>query len=596
MQKGPAQDNQIKTESTPWVVWALTFILIYYVFILVSQQSAVLIPYTQFKSEIASGNITKIWIKGHHAWGLFEHPPNNTDTADGNTEKIPFESYLPVYDDPDFVQLIKDKNVQMMVEPEEQSSWLESLLGISPWFLLILFLIYTSRMLRKKMRNRDNFFGLMPSSPPLYEKSIENLYFNDGVYPESTKQDLQEIIDCLKVPSKFSKLGATSPRGVLLIGLPGTGKTFLARATAGEAKVPFFSIRGSEVTTMFASIGASQIRDMFREARKSAPALIFIDDIDSVCFARGTEQILNQILIEMDSFTPDEAIIVLAATHRPDILDPALFTSERFSKKIILELPLCYAREQILSIHTKAVPLEKVDLKKIAKDTVGLSGASLKNLVNEAALRAVRLNKEKVDVSDFEYAMNEAHDSILTDEEKSRIAYHEAGHAIIAFIKNKDEPLQKISILARGCALRMTEQTLIEHKHYYAENDLTDRLCIFLGGRCSEKLIFGNLSNAADDLEQATILARRMIAQWGMSQKLGAISYPLDAKDTINLRLSETTASLIDNEVSTLIANCEKVTLAILEQNKSKLEKLAQALIEKESLNDVQIKEILKNG
>jgi cell division protease FtsH len=414
------------------------------------------------------------------------------------------------------------------------------------------------------------------------------------------------------------KIGAKLPRGVLLMGPPGTGKTLLAKAVAGEADAPFFSISGSEFVEMFVGVGASRVRDMFETAKKEAPAVIFIDEIDSVGRSRGTglgggnderEQTLNQILAEMDGFSPWQAVIVIAATNRPDVLDPALLRPGRFDRKIAMELPRKEARRKILQVHTRRVPLARdVDLEHLARQTVGFSGADLENLVNEAALLAGRDRKEEVDMSLLQSARDRIvlgykRDTMLDETEKRRVAFHEAGHALLACLLPHTDPLERVSIIPRGRSLGATEQLPEEERYNFSESYLKDRIEVMLGGRVAEKLIFGETSSGAEnDLQQATSLARRMISRWGMSDKLGPVAYNRERDHPFLGReiaqppdVSEDTARLIDEEVRTLVSGLEDQAEQILRAHRTTLEAIAQQLVEHEMIEADDMRRLLES-
>jgi cell division protease FtsH len=441
------------------------------------------------------------------------------------------------------------------------------------------------------------------------------LSYDDIAGLKHAKDDLAEVIDFLKNPDKYRRIGAKIPKGILLIGPPGTGKTLLARATAAEAGVPFFSITGSEFVEMFVGVGASRVRDMYKQAREVAPALIFIDEIDSVGRARSSaaglgnderEQTLNQILAEMDGFTGDEAIVVIAATNRPDVLDTALTRPGRFDRKVVLDLPQRQARLDILKVHaSKVIMAEDVDLDRIAAGTVGFSGADLANLINEAALLAAREGKERVDNSYLERArdkviLGEKRESLLTEDERKRTAYHEAGHALTAYYMPYADALRKVSIIPRGLSLGFTEQTPKEDKVNYGQHYLEDRISIMLGGRSAEKLVFDEVSSgAANDLQQATTLARHMVTEWGMNEGLGPLSFQHPDQTFPGQELvlrkdySEHTAELIDEEVSRLVRDNELRAFDTLQAHREELDAIAAALQEKETLTDEDVRQML---
>ncbi|HER40774.1 MAG TPA: ATP-dependent zinc metalloprotease FtsH, partial [Salinimicrobium catena] len=489
-----------------------------------------------------------------------------------------------------------------------------------PWILILAYFFYMRRKIQGQMgggmMGRGGIFGIGKSRARKFRREKISVTFNDVAGLENAKADLKEIIVYLKNPEKFSKLGADIPNGILLMGPPGTGKTLLAKATAGEAEVSFFSISGSEFIEMFVGVGASRVRDLFSEAKKNAPSVIFIDEIDSIGRSRGTglggghderEQTLNQILNEMDGFEKNESIVVLAATNRPDVLDPALVRPGRFDRRVTLDLPLKTARKKILEIHTREVPVgDDVDLENIAARTVGFSGADLKNLVNEAALFAGREKKDKVEKSDFEKArdkiiLGSETDEMIDEDEKKLVAYHEAGHALVALLMEEADPLEKVTIIPRGRTLGITEQMPEIERRNYRKKYLMAKIAVALGGRASEKIVFNDVSNgAANDFKQVTNLARKMVCLWGMSDKLGPVFYKqgeehqfLGKEITRQKDFSEHTQQIIDDEIKEIILDMEKKAEYIIKKNRVKLDALAEALIENETLDKKQIDWIL---
>jgi cell division protease FtsH len=588
--------------------WMALVFIVYYLFFSVSQPSRELIAYSDFKEHVASNQIESVTFRGDQILG---------QRVSGAGQQQ-FKTVMPTTGDDQLLLLLERHSVLIAAESSQQPLWMSLLLGILPWLLLIGFFLYFSRSMQRRMGGggKDGMFGFGRSRARLFEVTEISVGFDDVAGVESAKQDLQEIIDFLRDPAHFIKLGAHMPRGILLMGAPGTGKTLLAKATAHEAGVPFFSISGSEFIEMFVGVGASRVRDMFQEARKRAPALIFIDEIDSVGRVRGTglgggnderEQTLNQVLAEMDGFTAHEAVVVLAATNRPDVLDPALLRPGRFDRKVTLELPQQSARLAILGVHTRKVPLAAdVDLEEIARMTVGFSGADLANLVNEAALLAARRVSSEVTRDD----LNKAHDRVvmgserkdlLNPSERMRTAVHESGHAIAAIKLPEADPVRQVSIIPRGRALGVTEQLPIEDRHNYPEPYLESRLSVLLGGRCAERLLMGNVSSgAANDLEQATRLARMMVAQWGMSNSIGPVHFHLGSEHpflgyelTQEKDFSEDTARRIDEEVRRIISEAEQRTNEVLESNKEFLQRLVDALLERETLDAAAIQALM---
>lgn len=592
----------------------LTFILVYS-WLNVSGEKELNLPYSEFKEELKQDNIASIVQTGEKLSGEFRTEKSDQDP--GKAFKN-FNTIKPEFEDPQLIELIDQNKIKFEVRSTKPSIWTNMLLNLVPWILLIAFFVYTSKVFRNSLGSSSagGLFNFSKSKAKHYDANNIKQRFKDVAGLDNAKRDLQEIIDYLKTPDKYRNLGAKIPKGILLMGPPGCGKTLLAKATAGEANVPFYSVSGSEFIEMYVGVGASRVRDMFTAARKEAPALIFIDEIDSIGRVRGTglggghderEQTLNQILSEMDGFSTHEAVVVLAATNRPDILDPALLRPGRFDRKLVLELPQRQARLAILGVHTKEKPLAKdVNLEEIAAETVGFSGADLANLVNEAALRAGRHNHTVISQEDFDRARDKVSlgnesGEILTTEEKQRVAYHESGHAMLAMLLPHVDPVNKISIIPRGRALGVTEQTPTEDRHNFTQTYLESRVCILLGGRCAEKLVYSEVSSGAgDDLKKATELARHMIAEWGMNDSLGPINlqqgeeHPFLGREmTTSRKFSEAFAQRVDEEVSQLINRCEQKSLQLLSENRQKLDKLATKLQTVETMDREQIMELL---
>lgn len=597
------------------LMWLFVMFAIYYLLANISQTRPQQLTYTEFKQAIVKRDVAFVSFKGDQIHGTFSESHAKT-IEDGNSK---FITIIPGVPDPDLLFLLEENEVSISAKSLQDPQWFQVLISFIPWLLILAFFIYSSRMLQQRMGGggKDGLFSFSKSKARLFESKDNEIGYADVAGLEGAKQDLQEIIEFLKSPEKFRKLGAKIPRGILLMGPPGTGKTLLAKATAHEAAVPFFSISGSEFIEMFVGVGASRVRDMFKEARRRAPSLIFIDEIDSVGRVRGAglgggsderEQTLNQVLAEMDGFSGDEAVVVLAATNRPDVLDPALLRPGRFDRKVILELPQHKAREEILAVHTRKVPVSKdVDLSEVASMTVGFSGADLANLVNEAALLAVRNAKKEVAREDF----NKSHDKIimgserkdlLNPSERKRTAVHESGHAIMALLLPESDPLRQVSIIPRGRSLGATEQLPLEDRHNYSQPYVEAKLAVMLGGRCAEKLYLGNFSSgAANDLEQATHLAKMMVTQWGMSDIIGPVHFHVGSEHpflgyeiTQEKDFSESTAKKIDEEIHRIIVKAEKVTEKVLQDNKTMLDKLITGLLEQETLDRDDINSLIE--
>jgi cell division protease FtsH len=533
-------------QPLPWwryLSWFVVLLIFTWFFLSPANDGKLSVPYSQFKSEVADDQVAWVEFQGDRISGEY-HQSRAQPALDGKRTYLRFITTAPPLQDPELIPLLEQHQVEIRVVSTEANWLTKALIGVLPWILIIgLFWYGTSRM-RKGLGGiggGDGIFDFGKSRAKRFRRSDSQLTFDDVAGLENAKRDMREIVGYLKDPERYRKLGAKIPKGILLMGPPGTGKTLMAKAVAGEANVPFFSISGSEFIEMFVGVGASRVRDMFASARKEAPSIIFIDEIDSVGRARGTglggghderEQTLNQILGEMDGFDPHEAVVVLAATNRPDVLDAALMRPGRFDRKITLDLPDKKARRAILDIHSADVPLsEDADLDRIAALTVGFSGADLENLVNEAALLCGRENRETVNMESLLNARDKVvlggkRELIISDEEKTLVAYHEAGHALVASQLPTADPLDKVSIIPRGRALGVTEQIPEEEHYNLRKTYLHDRIGVMLGGRAAEQLVFGEVSSGAeDDLKQATRLARHMVTHWGMSEKIGPVAF-----------------------------------------------------------------------
>ena len=585
------------------------------------------LAYSEFKDRVREEQVASVVFKGQTLLGEFRSAIRQEPAAPvrGRVQESAisalFTTTLPPVDDPELIPLLETHRVEVRAESEQMSWWATALISVLPWLLIIGLFFYASRKMQERMLGGGpgEIFGFGKSKARRFRKGSMEVGFDDVAGLENAKRDLYEIIDFLKNPERYSKLGAKIPKGILLMGPPGTGKTLLAKAVAGEAEVPFYSISGSEFIEMFVGVGASRVRDMFDSAKKEAPAIIFIDEIDSVGRMRGSglggghderEQTLNQILAEMDGFEPEQTVVVLAATNRPDVLDPALLRPGRFDRKVTLELPRREARQKILEVHARNIPLaDDVDLGNLAARTVGFSGADLENLMNEAALLAGRANMEKVDARILDVAhdkivLGAESETVLDEEVKKRVAYHESGHALLACLLPNTDPLAKVTIIPRGRALGATEQMPVEERYTLPESFLRDRITILLGGRTAEKIVFGEFSSGAeDDLKQATILARRMVSQWGMSEKLGPVAFRRGEEHIFLGRemaqqrdFSEHTAQLIDDEVRELVGGLEKKAQEILSEHREQLDVLAEALLQKETLEADQIQALIGTG
>ncbi len=637
MEQQPAP-NKARPSFDPWqtplplwryIVWILVLVAFSWYWFGISQVAERQeLAYTEFKDRVRAEEVASVVLKGQTVLGEFrgavsEEPavPAVEGTREPPAARRLFKTLLPPVDDPELIPLLEKHRVEVRAEVEEVTWWASALINMLPWLLIIGLFFYASRRLQERMvgGGPGDLFGFGKSRARRFRKGSMEIGFDDVAGLENAKRDLHEIIDYLKEPERFRKLGAKIPKGILLMGPPGTGKTLLAKAVAGEAEVPFYSISGSEFIEMFVGVGASRVRDMFESAKKEAPAIIFIDEIDSVGRMRGSglggghderEQTLNQILAEMDGFEPEQTVVVLAATNRPDVLDPALLRPGRFDRKITLELPRREARLKILEVHARDIPLaDDVDLENLAARTVGFSGADLENLMNEAALLAGRANMDKVDAKILDVAHDKVvlgaeSETVLDENVKKRVAYHESGHALLACLLPNTDPLAKVTIIPRGRALGATEQMPEEERYTLPESFLRDRITIMLGGRVAEKIVFGEISSGAeDDLKQATILARRMVSQWGMSEKLGPAAFPRGeehiflGREMVQQRdFSEHTAQLIDEEIRELVGDLEKKAHEVLLEHRELLNTLAETLLEKEVLEADQIQALVDKG
>jgi cell division protease FtsH len=574
------------------------------------------IRYDEFVQQVRSGNVAAITLAGDQVDGEFvaEMP---ADPATGRKASKTFAVELNPYLREGFDRLMQEHESIRKTNraPTDGTGVLMGLYLLVPLLLMAGFWM-TLRRARDPLGNTGFLGGFSKSPAKRYSASDKQVTFADVAGLEQVKADLQEIVEFLKDPKKFQRLGGRVPKGVLLMGPPGTGKTLLARAVAGEAGVPFFSISGSEFIQMFVGVGASRVRDMFKTAKDAAPAILFIDEIDAVGRVRGAglggghderEQTLNQILSEMDGFSPSESVIVLAATNRPDVLDPALLRPGRFDRHVTVDRPNQKARIELFKVHTRTVPLAAdVDMERLASGTVGLTGADIRNLVNEAALWATRHDKDAVDTSDFEYArdkvlMGPKREEILVGREKKMTAYHEAGHALAAWLLPGVDKLHKVTIIPRGRALGVTQLVPEEDRMNIGESDLANRLAFILAGRAAEKLVFGEYSAGAEnDLVQATRIARKMVSHWGMSERLGPVScqssheHPFLGRDVYEQReFSERTAQIIDEEVARVLGEAADRATRLLEDNRGKLDRLAGTLEEREMLDDTEVVEII---
>jgi cell division protease FtsH len=587
------------------LIWLLIGAMIILLFNLVNtpKKTGDEIIFSDFMSRLENGEVEEVVIKDSNITGQFK---------DGKK----FKTYAPEY--PDLVKVLRSQNVKITVKPSEQNPWYWNLLfSWGPIILLAVIWIFFMRQMQTG-GNKALSFG-KAKARLASEKSVK-ITFSDVAGIEEAKAEVQEIIDYLKAPQKFQKLGGKIPKGVLLVGAPGTGKTLLARAIAGEAGVPFFSISGSDFVELFVGVGASRVRDLFDQAKKNAPCIIFIDELDAVGRHRGAglggghderEQTLNQLLVEMDGFETNQGIIILAATNRPDVLDPALLRPGRFDRQVVVPQPDVKGRLEILKVHTRNIPLdEKVNLEQIARGTPGFSGADLANLVNEAALLAARKSKTKVEMADFEFAKDkvlmgvERKSMIINETEKKNTAYHEAGHTLVAKLTPGTDPIHKVSIIPRGMALGVTQQLPIDDRYTYSKDYLMKALSVLLGGRAAEEIALKHMTTGAgNDLERATELARKMVTEWGMSDKLGPLTFGkkdehifLGKEIARHKDYSEKTAIDIDEEIKRIVIEAYDTSKKLVTENLDLLEALAKNLLEKETLEGAEIDALIQDA
>ncbi|MDP2353869.1 MAG: ATP-dependent zinc metalloprotease FtsH [Pseudomonadota bacterium] len=592
--------NNLFKNVAIWLVIALVLMTVFNQFN-TRQTAQSQVDYSTFIEQVRQGRIAKVTIENHVLRGV---------TSDGQR----FTSYSP--SDPWLVSDLLKAGVQVEAKPEEQPSMMMSI--FVSWFpMLLLIGVWVFFMRQMQGGGKGGAFSFGKSKARLLDQDTNTVTFADVAGCDEAKEEVSELVEFLRDPSRFQKLGGRIPRGVLMVGSPGTGKTLLARSIAGEAKVPFFSISGSDFVEMFVGVGAARVRDMFEQGKKHSPCIIFIDEIDAVCRQRGAglgggnderEQTLNQLLVEMDGFEATVGVIVIAATNRPDVLDPALLRPGRFDRQVVVPLPDIRGREQILLVHMRKVPMSqdvKADI--IARGTPGFSGADLANLVNEAALFAARGNKRVVDMDDFERAKDkimmgaERRSLIMPEEERKNTAYHESGHAVVAKLMPKTDPVHKVTIIPRGRALGVTMQLPTEDRYSQDRTRLLSTLAVLFGGRIAEELFMNQMTTgASNDFQRATDLARRMVTQWGMSDAMGPMVYGeeegevfLGRSVTTHKSVSEETLRKVDAEVRRIIDEQYALARNILEQNRDKVERMTRALLEWETIDSEQIDDIM---
>jgi cell division protease FtsH len=619
-------DHPPKQPKQPWFgswrPWALLAIFVLLNTILApilfpDQSDRVTVAYSKFKDEVKADNVAEITSRGDAIQGVFKQPvtvplrdqPGRTKTG------TRFDSQAPSFEDRELIPLLEQHSVVVNARPLEEgrSWWLSLLISVAPGLLIFGLLFWMSSRVSQAQAGA---FGLGRSRAKRYVEEKPSITFQDVAGIDEAEAELEEIVDFLKNPQKYQRLGGTIPKGVLLVGAPGTGKTLLARAVAGEAGVPFFSMSASEFVEMIVGVGASRVRDLFEQAKKEAPAIVFIDELDAIGRARGAsggfgghderEQTLNQMLVEMDGFDSRQAVIVLAATNRPDVLDPALLRPGRFDRRVTVQRPDRIGREKILRVHTRGVPLAPdLSLADLAQATPGLVGAELRNLVNEAALLAARKEKEYVGRDDFYEAMEKimlgaARHIAISPEDRRRVAYHEAGHALVGLVLPDADPVHKVTIVPRGQALGVTYQMPIDDRLNYPKDYLLARITGALGGRAAEEIVFGDITTGAEnDLQQVTQIARQMVTRWGMSENVGLLALDSPAQDNFlgtgfgQRWYSEETARTVDREILRIVDECHEKAIDVLRSERQRLDALADALLERESLDEREILQVV---
>jgi cell division protease FtsH len=620
----PPQHKRPAGLGWSWILLLVAFLIANYLLAPVlfpEKPDRITIPYTTFREQVEAGNVIEITSQGDAIQGTFRepvtYPPAPTGGQQPQTSRH-FETRLPTFVDPQLDTLLREKGVVINARPLDQGRGLlwTALLSFGPAILFFALLFW---MASRSQQAQAGVFGLGRSRARRYqpEEGQQRITFADVAGIDEAKQELQEIVDFLKNPDKYRRLGGTIPKGVLLVGPPGTGKTLLARAVAGEAGVPFFSMSGSEFIEMIVGVGAARVRDLFEQARKEAPSIVFVDELDAIGRRRGAgtivggghderEQTLNQLLVAMDGFDAREAVIVLAATNRPDVLDPALLRPGRFDRRVVVPRPDRHGREEILKVHTRGVPLASdVDLGEIAAATPGLVGADLRNLVNEAALLAARRDRDAVTREDFfdaleKIALGTERKLVMSPEDRRRTAYHEAGHALVGLLTPEADPVHKVTIVPRGQALGVTYSLPVDDRLNYTEPYLRARIAVAMGGRVAEELVFHTPSTGAEnDFQQATDIARQMVTRWGMSPRVGPMSIAqpdgnefLGGPLSLSREISEALAQVVDDEVRRILDECYQYTRATLTRERARLEALAEALLARESLEEREIREV----
>jgi cell division protease FtsH len=634
--RSPSSGDKKKEEgkSRPsfpiWILWALLITLFaysIYTYFWSSGDPQISLSYSQLLEQVEEGNVSAVTIRGEEVTGEFSSEmryydgqvfgpddslPSGTDVADV-VASAEFDSAVPENTQPDAVAFMTERGVAVTARPSSNGMFGSLLFLAIPLLLFIAILFFIGRSMS---RGQQNVFSFGKSKAKVYDPERPKLTFNDVAGEEESKAELEEVVQYLKNPAKFHSIGARLPRGILLVGPPGTGKTLLAKAVAGEANVPFFSVSASEFVEMFVGVGASRVRDLFEKAKTNSPAIIFVDELDAVGRQRFAgvgggnderEQTLNQLLVEMDGFDPQQDVIVIAATNRPDVLDPALLRPGRFDRQVTVGLPDKRGREAILKIHTRGIPVDpNLDLALIASATPGFAGADLANLVNEAALLAARRDKQVVEKEDFDLALDKIilgteRSMVMNEHEKKVVAYHEAGHAICAHFSPGADPLRKVTIVPRGRALGVTIQAPEEDRFNYSRSYLLGRLVVIMGGRAAERLVFDEITTGAqNDLKEATMLARRMVGLWGMSEEIGPIFLGMGEQHVFlgremgqDREIGEKTIDRADEAVRRILYDAMERAEEMLQEYRGKLDELAEALIRDETVDRDQLFEML---
>ena len=596
-------NSNVKT-AIFWIVLICVVVLLYGVVRVGQGKKEETLSLTQFLTEVENNRVQQVQIAGNEVTGAFREDKTRT-----------LKTYIPL-NYPDLYKMLRDKGVNVTVKDPGSSQWISLAVNVFPFILLLAFWLF---MVRQMQSGGNKALSFGKSRARLHSSQQKKVTFKDVAGVDEAKEELQEIIEFLREPQKFQKLGGRIPKGVLLVGAPGTGKTLMARAIAGEANVPFFSISGSDFVEMFVGVGASRVRDLFEQGKKNAPCIIFIDEIDAVGRHRGAglggghderEQTLNQLLVEMDGFESNEGVILVAATNRPDVLDPALLRPGRFDRRVVVPRPDVKGREQILKVHSRKIPLaDDVELSVVARGSPGFAGADLANLVNEAALIAARQNRKVVTMYDMETAKDkvmmgaERKSMILTEQERKTTAFHEAGHALVASVIPEADPLHKVTIIPRGMALGLTMQLPIDDKHCYSQIYLKGQIAILMAGRIAEEMFLDQTTTGAgNDIERATDLARKMVCEWGMSE-LGPLSFGKKEEQIFLGReiaqhrdYSEETALKIDEQVRKLVDEQYERSRGILKERRDALFRIAEALLDREILDGSEVRQLIEGG